>query len=77
MIVAGEMLTVTDRNRNNIHSGCVEQLIINAACQGKDFVDYPDLPYDKQVELLRAGYAIEFNTDKGKLVSHISWANAH
>lgn len=77
MIAAGEMLSITDRNRNNQHVASIEQYIIQAALQGKDCIEYPNLPYDQQVELLRAGYKIDFNTDKEKLISYISWRDAH
>lgn len=77
MIVAGEMLNITNRNKNNTHDVGVEQIILDAACRGEYSISYPELPQDKQLELLRAGYRIDFNSDKGKIVSYISWRNAH
>ncbi len=77
MIAAGEMLSITDRNRNNQHVASIEQYIIQAALQGRDSIEYPNLPYDQQVELLRAGYKIDFNSDKGNLIAYISWNDAH
>lgn len=77
MISAGEILSITDRNRNNQHIASIEQFIIEAALIGRDSIEYPNLPYEKQVELLRAGYKIDFNSNSDALISHISWKDAH
>ena len=77
MIVAGEMLNISERNKNNVHSVCPEQLVLDAALIGKTEITYIDLPQIDQIDFLRAGYDLTTNTEKGKLVTTISWKAAH
>ena len=77
MIVAGEMLNISERNKGGSHIICPEQLVLDAALAGKTEITYIERPQIDQIDFLRAGYDLTTNTDKGKLVTTISWKAAH
>ena len=77
MIVAGEMLNISERHEGDSIVVNHEQSVLDAALRGETSVDIVNLSQVEQLEFLRVGYELSTVTKNGVLTTTISWKNAH